>query len=628
MKRRDFIKNVAPIAVVPFFSNKLFAAAYTPSVLNEAALLTIGSESDRVLVIVQMTGGNDGLNTVFPMNQYSNLMAARTNMLMPDTAPLVLGSTQTAIHPAMTGLKSLYDEHKLTLVQSVSYANPNFSHFRATDIWTSGADSAEVLATGWGGRYLEYAFPGFPEAYPSTEMPDPLAIQIGSNLSPALQGYEINTGQTVPTSFNGSITSLLGYTNTTNPGGNAGAELSFLRNQQAYANQYANRIVAAWNGGANQATTYAATSTSSIAQQLKIVARLIKGGLKTKIYWVSLGSFDTHSNQVATDRTTGTHATMLGDMSNAIRAFQTDLSLMALEDRVVGFTFSEFGRRIKSNGSIGTDHGAAAPMFIFGSHVNWGVIGTNPVIPAAATTNDQVAMQYDFHKIYASVLQNWFCVPQADAQTVLGDTALSLNTFNGSCPSSILPVELTKFSVEKANTVDAHIEWATANESNTARYEIERSTDSKRFSKIGEVKAVGHSHEPIKYDFLDKNLPLSLSRVFYYRLKIIDLDNTLTFTETRSVVFDKVGKNIVADIFPNPSEGGKCRLILRGGIEEDFLTEISVSDLYGKQLIQVSEYLKFDTTFELNLGELGVSGIYFVTIRNGTSRLVQKLVIQ
>ena len=94
------------------------------------------------------------------------------------------------------------------------------------------------------------------------------------------------------------------------------------------------------------------------------------------------------------------------------------------------------------------------------------------------------------------------------------------------------------------------------------------------------------------------------------------------------MVFDKVGKNIVADIFPNPSEGGKCRLILRGGIEEDLLTEISVSDLYGKQLIQVSEYLKFDTTFELNLGELGVSGIYFVTIKNGTSRLVQKLVIQ
>lgn len=626
MKRRDFIKNVAPVAVVPFFSNKLFAAAYTPSVLNEAALLTVGAENDRILVIVQMTGGNDGLNTVFPMNQYSNLMAARSNMLMPDTAPLVLGSTQTAIHPAMTGLKSLYDEHKLAVVQSVGYTNQNFSHFRSTDIWTSGADSTEVLTTGWGGRYLEYAFPGFPDAYPSAAMPDPLAIQIGSNLSPALQGYEISTGQTVPTSFNGSITSLLGYTNTTNPGGNAGAELAFLRNQQAYTNQYATRIVAAWTAGTNLAT-YATTSTSSIAQQLKIVARLIKGGLQTKIYWVSLGSFDTHSNQVATDRTTGTHATMLGSLSDAIRAFQTDLSLMTLEDRVVGFTFSEFGRRIKSNGSVGTDHGAAAPMFVFGSKVNWGVIGSNPVIPAVATVNDQVAMQFDFHRIYASILQNWFCVPQADAESVLGDVSASLGAINGNC-GSVVPVELTKFSVEKANMTDAHIEWATAHESNTASYDIERSADGKSFVKVGEVKAVGHSHEPTRYDFLDKKLPLNTQSIFYYRLKIKDLDSTSRFTEIRSISFDIVGKNLVADIFPNPSQSGKCHLILRGGIQEEVLTEICINDIYGRQRFQISEYLRLDSAIDLELGDSAASGIYFVTIKNGTSRLVQKLVIQ
>ena len=624
MKRRDFIKSVAPIAVVPFFSNKLFAAAYTPSVLNEAALLTIGAPNDRVLVIVQMTGGNDGLNTVFPMNQYSNLMAARTNLLMPDTAPLVLGSTQTAIHPAMTGLKSLYDEHKLAVVQSVGYTNQNFSHFRSTDIWTSGADSAEVLTTGWGGRYLEYAFPGFPDAYPNATMPDPLAVQVGSNLSPALQGYEISTGQTVPTSFNGSITSLLGYTNSINPSGNAGTELTFLRNQQAYANQYANRIVSAWNGGTNMAT-YAASSTSSIAQQLKIVARLIKGGLQTKVYWVTLGSFDTHSNQVGTDRTTGTHATMLGSLSDAIRAFQTDLMLMSLESRVVGFTFSEFGRRIKSNGSVGTDHGAAAPMFVFGSQVNWGVIGSNPVIPAAATVNDQVAMQFDFHKIYASVLQNWFCVPQSDAQTILGDLATPLGAINGGC--GVIPVELTKFSVEKANVFDAHLEWATANESDTGSYDIERSTNGKQFTKVGEVKAIGHSHEPTRYDFLDKNLPLSTSNVFYYRLKIKDLDETATYTETRSVLFDKATKGLVADIFPNPSQDGKCSLILRGGVTEDSLTEISVADIYGRQVWQLSANLRPDTPIYIDLGKTGAAGIYFVSIKNGIQRLVEKLVI-
>ena len=627
MKRRNFIKNVAPIAFVPFFSNRLFAAAYTPSVLNEAALATVAAENDRVLVIVQMTGGNDGLNTVFPMNQYSNLMAARSNMLMPDTAPIVLGSTQTAIHPAMTGLKSLFDERKLAVVQGVSYTNPNFSHFRATDILTSGADSTEVLATGWAGRYLEYAFPGFPDAYPSVAMPDPLAIQVGSNLTPALQGYEINTGQTVPTSFDGSLISLLSYTNTNNPGGNAGTELTFLRNQQQYANQYAARIISAWNGGSNSATTYATTSTSNIAQQLKIVARLIKGGLKSKIYWVTLGSFDTHANQVATDRTTGLHATMLGDMSAAIRAFQTDLSLMALEDRVVGFTFSEFGRRVKSNASVGTDHGAAFPMFVFGSKVNWGVIGANAVIPASAGVNDQVAMQFDFHKIYANVLQNWFCVPQSEAQTILGDAALPLGTINGAC-GSVLPVELTKFTAEKANTTDAHLEWATASENNAFQYDIERSTDGKKFTKVGAVKAAGHSHEPMRYDYLDKNLPLSITNVFYYRLKMTDLDGTSTLTEMRTVKFDTVGKNLFADIFPNPAQGGNCQMILRGGIQEDVLTEIVVNDLYGRQQYQMSEYLKTDVPVSLNLGLSSASGVYFVTVKNGTNRLVQKLVIQ
>ena len=627
MKRRDFIKNVAPVAVVPFFSNKIFAAAFTPSVLNEAALLTIGSENDRILVIVQMTGGNDGLNTVFPMDQYSKLMTARSNILMPDTAPLILGSTQTGIHPAMTGLKSLYDDHKLAVVQSVGYTSQNFSHFRSTDIWTTGADSTKVLSTGWGGRYLEYAFPGYPDAYPSAAMPDPLAIQIGSNLSPALQGYEISTGQTVPTSFSGSITSLLSYTNTNTPSGNVGTELAFLRNQQAYANQYASRIVSAWNGGTNMAT-YATTSTSSIAQQLKIVARLIKGGLQTKIYWVSLGSFDTHANQVVTsDKTTGTHATMLASMSDAIAAFQSDLLQMSLEDRVVGFTFSEFGRRIKSNGSTGTDHGAAAPMFVFGSKVNWGVIGSNPVIPTNATTSDQVAMQFDFHKIYASILQNWFCVPQGNAETILGDTAVPLGAINGGC-GVVIPVEMTKFTVQKANGTDAHVEWATANESNTATYDIERSVDGKKFAKIGEVKAVGHSHQALNYDFLDKNLPLSISSVFYYRLKINDLDGTSTLTETRSVAFDKAGKNLMVDVFPNPSQGGKCRLILRGGISEDTITEITVNDLYGRQIFQISDYLKTDFPLELALGDRGATGIFFVTIKNGTNRLVQKLVVQ
>jgi uncharacterized protein (DUF1501 family) len=155
------------------------------------------------------------------------------------------------------------------------------------------------------------------------------------------------------------------------------------------------------------------------------VARLIAGGLKTKVYMVSTGSFDTHAKQTETDTTTGNHAKLLQRVSEAIGAFMTDLQFLQIDNRVMGMTFSEFGRRIKSNASGGTDHGAAAPVFYFGNAIKQGVIGTNPVIPTNVTVNDNVPMQHDFRSLYASVLQNWLNMPAQDVQQVLmGDFAL------------------------------------------------------------------------------------------------------------------------------------------------------------------------------------------------------------
>ncbi|HEX2684327.1 MAG TPA: DUF1501 domain-containing protein, partial [Ferruginibacter sp.] len=157
-----------------------------------------------------------------------------------------------------------------------------------------------------------------------------------------------------------------------------------------------------------------------LADQLKIVARLVKGGLKTKIYMVSYGSFDTHSLQTSTtDPTVGTHANLLKNVSDAIKAFQDDLKFLNIEDRVVGMTFSEFGRRIKSNSSTGTDHGAAAPMFLFGKPVVPKLWGDNPTIPATVNVNDNIPMQYDFRSVYASLLEHWLCVKHADLQQIM-----------------------------------------------------------------------------------------------------------------------------------------------------------------------------------------------------------------
>lgn len=625
MKRRDFLKNVvAPAAVVPFFSNQLYASAIHPLLLSPALLEVLAQQDDRVMVIVQMTGGNDGLNTVLPLDQYSNLANARSNILIPDTSALVLGSSQTGLHPAMTGLKTLYTQNKLTLVQGVSYSNQNFSHFRSTDIWNTSADSNTYFDTGWIGRYLEYAFPGYPDAYPSVQMPDPLAIQIGSNLSSALMGYQISTGQTVPTSFNGSVTQLLPYSNTITPATNSGVELQYLRNQQALANQYASTITSGWNSGANQAT-YATSSTSSIAQQLKIVARLIKGGLKTKIYQVSIGSFDTHSNQVnAADHTIGTHATLLKDLSDAIFAFQEDLRLMALEDRVIGFTYSEFGRRVQSNGSIGTDHGAAAPMFVFGKKVNPGILGTNAVIPATVTSNTQVPMQYSFHQIYTSLLTEWFCVSGSNAQNILA-SSLAPAPVTIACTQSPLPVTMTEFGVEPANLNDAHVYWTTIAEDNAEKFVIERSTDVKEFFKVGEVVANGHSHGTTHYNFLDRNLPIEQINIYYYRLKTIDTDGTTAISKIKSVIFDS--DKFTLEVFPNPANG-EVYVRINGGINKDFPCNISVVDMYGREMWrQEGEYYQVKQPIKLSLNGLS-TGSYLVTVKNGTHQETRRLVLQ
>jgi hypothetical protein len=268
------------------------------------------------------------------------------------------------------------------------------------------------------GRYLNYEYPNYPTGYPNTQMPDPLAIQIGSVLSLGLQGLAVNMGMSVsdPTSFYNLINGVVDPA----PNTPAGKELTYIRLMAQQTNQYAKAITDAAASVTQQSTAYPAAGINSLADQLKIVARLVAGGLKTKVYMVNLGGFDTHNSQVdSNDTSTGTHADLLGKVSVAINAFMEDLKYLNISKRVMGMTFSEFGRRIKSNDSIGTDHGAAAPMFIFGDQVVPGILGTNPVVPTNVNVNDNIPMQYDFRSIYGSILEEWFCVPGSDVSSIL-----------------------------------------------------------------------------------------------------------------------------------------------------------------------------------------------------------------
>lgn len=413
-RRRFLLRSSGALALPMLFRGvplKAFDGPLLQNLTNTAAM------SDRVLVLVQLNGGNDGINTVVPLDQYDDYVTARPGVALPEASLLRL-TEATALHPAMTGVHTLWKERKVALVQGVSYPSPNLSHFRATDIWMTGSNSDEYLSSGWVGRYLDTQYPGYPADYPSDVMPDPIAIQMSATVSLALSGFEqqaMGIALQDPESFYDLVNG------TTSGGGGlpmaaeARENTLYVRDIQAKSQTYSTVIKAAADKGGNKADY---PSENRLAAQLQIVARLIAGGLKTRVYVATLGGFDTHAGQVDDgDATRGVHANLLGQLGDAVLAFQRDLEANKVDDRVVAMTFSEFGRRVHSNLSLGTDHGTSAPLFFFGSPVQDGIVGVNPSL--TDLDNDNLLMQHDMRQVYASALQQWFGADPATLQEIL-----------------------------------------------------------------------------------------------------------------------------------------------------------------------------------------------------------------
>ena len=414
MKRRNFLKNITAGVAIPSLLNGFGVRAHAASPLTQM-LGGLTSDTDHVLVIIQLDGGNDGLATVSPLDQYDRLAKGRPNIVLPESSLLSLSGTSTlAMHPAFAGMRELYDEGQVRIVQNVGYPNPSLSHFRATDIWMSGSNADEYFPSGWAGRYLAYEYPNFPIDYPNPDMPHPLAVEIGYSMSLSLMGPQTGMGFVIPSTDD--YYQLLASTQSPAPNTPAGEQLAYVRLIAQQSRVYAQSIIDA----SNSVTTQLTYPDTPLAAKLKIISRLIAGGLKTRLYLVSIGGFDTHAQQVETgDRTTGIHANLLRQVSDAVKSFCDDLKHLGTSQRVVGMTFSEFGRRIASNFSDGTDHGESAPMFLFGEPVAGGVTGNNPQLPPSPTVNDNLDMEFDFRSVYASVLRDWFCVPQPEVPDIL-----------------------------------------------------------------------------------------------------------------------------------------------------------------------------------------------------------------
>ena len=414
MKRREFLSASAKsmaIATLATGVSGVNMRALASSPISQSLQSLVG-DSDRVLVLIQLAGGNDGLNTVIPVDDpvYYN---SRKNIAIPKSQTLALRDG-LAFHPALTGFRDLFKDGRLSVVQNVTYPNPDRSHFRGTDIWLTATDADVFKSTGWIGRYLQTLAPNFPAQMPA----EPLAIQIGESLSLGFKADKGSLGITFrdPDAFYSLVDQNVNSNYDEAPATIGGAELDFVRSVEKASQVYSKIVKTAADKVKKNAVTY--PNSNPLARSLQIVSRLIAGGLGTKIYLVNIagGSFDTHYNQGAAS---GPHATLLNYVGEAVKLFLDDCEQLGTANRVAGMTFSEFGRRVAENGSQGTDHGTAAPLFVFGKQVIGGqILGHNPDLVNLDPRGD-LLMEYDYRQIYAAALMQWFGNKSNDASQIL-----------------------------------------------------------------------------------------------------------------------------------------------------------------------------------------------------------------
>ena len=411
--RRSFIQALGLAGAGSMMLAGTNVSATAPSPLSIALS---GSENDNILVIIRLKGGNDGLNTVVPLYDYDTYSNLRPTIRHQENELLSL-SPDFAIPNYMSALESVWGEGNMKIIHGVGYPDQNLSHFRSSDIWAT-ADAINIEPTGWWGRYFEDLYPDYlinpPEAPP--------AVQIGSIGNLIFEGSGSNYAFSVANPDQlANIAQTGGLHDVENlPECVYGDQLLFLRAQTNTTFTYAEVINDAYTSSSNEASYIQGT----LSDQLAIIARMIKGGLGTKVYMVSLDGFDTHADQVNKQRT------LHEDLANSIKHFYEDLASTGYDDKVLGMTISEFGRRPYENGSNGTDHGAASPTFLFGAGLNGnGFVGDHPDIDASAwDNNNNLVPSTDFRDVYASVLTDWFCLDPSIVNTILlNDNYQTLN---------------------------------------------------------------------------------------------------------------------------------------------------------------------------------------------------------
>lgn len=402
--RRTFLRQLGIAGGMSMVLSKvpLFAGALSP-----LAHALAGTEGDRILVLIRLQGGNDGLNTIIPVFDYGAYQTYRPTLALP-RQQLIRLTDEMSMAPGLQAVQRLWQGDQMRVVNNVGYMDQNLSHFRSSDIWAAAVDADEPADSGWLGRLLEQQYPDYLESPP----PAPPAIQLGSagNLT-FTNSDDINLSLSVadPAQLYEIAQTGALYETANLPDCYYGEQMGYLRTIANATFRYAGIIADAFDRGVNSAEY-----PRGLGEQLALVARLIRGGLGTRFYLVTLDGFDTHANQ--TER----HPALMRELAESVSAFYTDLTAGGLADRVLTMTNSEFGRRLEQNASGGTDHGAAAPLMMFGPGLNGsGLVGPLPDLRNLDDVGN-LRQQVDFRQIYATVLEYWLCLNTNLVDQVLG----------------------------------------------------------------------------------------------------------------------------------------------------------------------------------------------------------------
>ncbi|MFL5331136.1 MAG: DUF1501 domain-containing protein [Gemmataceae bacterium] len=395
LHRRDFLKTSGLIGLgtaAPFFLTRTAFAA------GNAAE---PGKKDTVLVMLQLTGGNDGLNTVIPFKDELYEKYRPTLKVAKDQVKKVNDSL--GLHPAMDAFAKLLEKQALCIVQGVGYPNPSQSHFRSMDIWQA-ASTAENLSEGWIGKALKSAKgPAFHVT--ATNEPAPLALAGAPVRAPSiasLDDFQLKTAAITGADQRQQKSLIEGAAS----GSSQSPGMLDVVKKTAESTYASSKRLQEIGKNYQPKSTYPQTG---LANRLKLAAQLIDADLGSRVFYVTIDGFDTHSGQGAA---TGAHANLLREVSDAVSTFYLDLEARGHGERVLIATFSEFGRRAKENGSRGTDHGSAAPMFLVGGKVAAGVVGEHPSLDKLAMGNLKHAI--DFRSVYAAILDGWLGVNAAE----------------------------------------------------------------------------------------------------------------------------------------------------------------------------------------------------------------------